>query len=174
MSSGNKVKKAKQGARTRPVIGWRERVDLPQLKVFGLKAKVDTGAKTSSLHVSNIRSSGVSDEPQSLQLEITYTADDGAERRVRCRAHSIGRRRVKSSTGHVEDRHVIETLLRIGDTEYPIDITLSDRSDMSFPMLLGRAALRKRFLVDCGRSFQQSKSRRVPSATRKKSDGVKK
>lgn len=145
------------------MIGWRERVDLPQLNVFGLKAKVDTGAKTSSLHVANVQPSVGSGDPQWLQLRITYTAEDGTKHSVSCGAQSLGLRRVKSSTGHTEDRHVIETILRLGDTEQLIEITLSDRSDMTFPMLLGRSALRKRFLVDCGRSFLRSKSR-VPPA----------
>lgn len=144
----------------KPVIGWRERVDLPALKVFGLRAKIDTGAKTSSLHVDEV--SVVDRAGAGVNLRVTVTGTDarGVERAVCCDVRSLGTRRVKSSTGHMENRHVIMTALRLGGQEYPIEITLSDRSDMKFPMLIGRTALSRRFLVDCGRSFLQSSARR--------------
>ena len=141
----------------RQTIGWRECVDLPELKLFGLKAKVDTGAKTSSLHVAAVTPSGASDKPW---LELSLVVEQNANATIR-RAQSVGKRRVKSSTGHVEERHVIVTMLRLAGEEFPIEVTLSDRADMTFPMLIGRSALRGRFLVDCAKSYRRSSSRKL-------------
>jgi len=166
-----KLSKSASPKGSRPIIGWRERVDLPGLKVFGLNAKVDTGAKTSSLHVDEVSALSGSKGASRLRVVIAYADERGIERTVRCDVQGSGMRRVKSSTGHTEQRHVIVTMLRLGTEEYPIEITLSDRSDMAFPMLIGRGALRKRFLVDCGRSFLQSKATRAVRAKRDRTHG---
>jgi hypothetical protein len=169
---GKKKLRRKTSAKSlRPVIGWRERVDLPELKVFGLSAKVDTGAKTSSLHVDEVSTLTGSKDAARLRVAISYADERGIERAVRSDVRGAGMRRVKSSTGHAERRHVIVTTLRLGGEEYPIEITLSDRSDMAFPMLIGRGALRKRFLVDCGRSFLQSKATRASRTRRERIHG---
>ncbi|RMD89835.1 MAG: ATP-dependent zinc protease [Alphaproteobacteria bacterium] len=137
----------------RPLIGWRERVDLPDLGVFGLKAKIDTGARTSALHVENVAEFTGPDGAPWLRFDIPIGNGGGAPQMVNCEVPSGGVRRVKSSTGHLQRRRSIRTHLRIGDYEVEIDITLADRNAMLHPMLLGRTALRNHFLINPGRSF---------------------
>jgi hypothetical protein len=146
---------ARRPARKLPAIGWREWVALPELGLDRIKAKVDTGARTSALHairVRSVRSRGVDKvrfAVHPVQRTSTPTVD--------CEAILIDERYVRSSDGRRELRPVIETLLRIGDREWPIEITLTDRALMGFRLLLGRRAVRKKFVVDPGTSWIASK-----------------
>lgn len=137
------------------VIGWKEYVALPELGVASLKAKVDTGARTSSLHVAAIRSLGEpTDGP--AELEIVLAPDRRRpERLVRARVRQLARIRVTDSGGHSELRPVIETRLVLGGLEKRIRLTLADRSTMLFRMILGRKALEGDFLVDVSRKYLQ-------------------
>ncbi|RME71782.1 MAG: ATP-dependent zinc protease [Planctomycetota bacterium] len=161
-----------------PVLGWREWVSLPGLGVDWIKAKVDTGARTSSLHASRIEPfvrdgvPMVRFELHPLQRDTTVT--------VRCEARVIDRRPVRSSSGHVQERFVIETDLEARGERWAIELTLSHRDAMGFRMLLGRRAIRGRFLVDPGRSFlggkppasvrRRHRGRKATSSRRRKSD----
>jgi hypothetical protein len=133
------------------LIGWREWVDLPELGVGPVKAKVDTGARTSALHAFQLEPFRQGGAPwvrfrlHPLQRNTTEV--------VACEAAVIDSRDVRDSGGHRERRHVIETLVRIGTTEFRAELTLTGRDDMLFRMLLGRTAIRGRFLVDPGRSY---------------------
>ncbi len=129
-------------------IGWKEYLDLPELGLFRLKAKVDTGARTSTLHVDSLR--------------VLETLPDGSERvelvigpdrrrpelRVRTQARVIRRMRVVDSGGHPEVRPVVETEMVLGPVRKRILLTLTDRSGMLFRMILGRKALEGDFQVD--------------------------
>ena len=140
-------------ARTLDTVGWREWVALPDLCPTPMKAKVDTGARTSSLHAFDLTVVGEGDSAE-VEFEIhphQRSARDGVA--VRCPV--AGFRRVRSSTGHAELRPVIRTPLLLGTHRYEVDITLTSRDSMGFRMLLGRSALRRRFVVDAGRSFLQ-------------------
>ena len=140
----------------RPIaIGWKEYVALPELGVPSLKAKVDTGARTSSLHVAAIRRlAGSEDGP--AELELTLAPDRRRpERLVRARVHQLARIRVTDSGGHAELRPVIETLVVLGPVAKRIRVTLADRSPMLFRMILGRKALEGDFMVDVGRKYLQ-------------------
>jgi hypothetical protein len=139
-----------------PLLGWRERVSLPDLGLRNLKAKVDTGARTSSLHVSSVTTFRGPDRATWLRLMIPVRRA-GRVRLRRVEIRSAGLRRVKSSTGHGELRHSFRARLTIGKSTWKIEITLSDRSEMRFPMLIGRTAIRGRYLVHSGRSYLQSK-----------------
>lgn len=141
-----------------PTIGWRERVSLPDLGLERLKAKVDTGARTSSLHVSSVETFRGKDGREWLRLTIPERRD-GRIRRRRVELPSGGIRRVRSSTGHSSIRHSFRTRLVLGEAAWTIAITLSDRSEMRYPMLIGRTAIRGRYLVHAGRSYLQSVSR---------------
>jgi hypothetical protein len=143
-----------QPAKTRPLIGWREWVQLPALSSVPVKAKIDTGARTSVLHAFRLAIRTESDE---------VWADFEVHPVQHSQAHSTpvshrvaGYRRVRSSSGHLERRPVIRTPIRIGPHRFEIDVTLTSRDEMGFRMLLGRAAVRRRFWVDPGRSFLHS------------------
>lgn len=138
------------------VFGWREWVALPELKVERIKAKIDTGARTSALHATNLHSFHRKGAPwarfdvQLLQQRSTPT--------VRCEAPVIDHREVRNSGGQIEHRVVVETLMAIGGDEWPIELTLTNRRDMRFRMLLGRTALRGRGIVNPGRSYLLGKA----------------
>lgn len=138
------------------VIGWKERVALPQLGIPSLKAKIDTGARTSALHVAALRilAEGSGGE---AELELTLAPDRRRpDRLVRARAHQIARIRVTDSGGHRELRPVIETEMVLGPVRRSIRLTLTDRSTMLFRMILGRKAIEGRFLVDVAKKFLQT------------------
>jgi hypothetical protein len=133
------------------VLGWREWLSLPDLGIARIKAKIDTGAHTSSLHAAEL----VTFERDGKSF-VRFTAmpiqrdDDMA---VGCEAEVIGFRKVRSSTGQSHERPVIVTTMEVCGESWPIEVTLADRNEMGFRMLLGREALRRRFLVDAGKSF---------------------
>ncbi|HLE84542.1 MAG TPA: RimK/LysX family protein, partial [Thermoanaerobaculia bacterium] len=123
------------------VVGWKEYVALPELGISSLKAKIDTGARTSSLHVTAIRRLAGRDDGEA-ELEITIAPDRRRpERLVRARVHQLARIRVTDSGGHSELRPVIETLLVVGPVTKRVRVTLADRSSMLFRMILGRKAI---------------------------------
>jgi hypothetical protein len=144
-------------ARTGPplVVGWKEYVALPELGISSLKAKIDTGARTSSLHVTAIRRLTGRDDGEA-ELEITIAPDRRRpERLVRARVHQLARIRVTDSGGHSELRPVIETLLVLGPVTKRVRVTLADRSSMLFRMILGRKAIEGAFVVDVSRKYVQ-------------------
>ena len=132
-------------------VGCIESCDLPELEIVDLHIRVDTGAKTSSLHVDNIarRKDG-----GKVWIHFDIHPDiHNVENVLTCKARLRDVRSVKSSNGETEERYVIRTLIRLGQKQWPIDITLTDRSDMSYLMLLGREAMGDRLLVDPSASF---------------------
>ena len=133
-----------------PVVGWRELVDLPELGLSRIPAKFDTGARTSSLHGHVIE-----EFARGGEKFVRFAVDwDGV--RHQCEAIHVDIRGVTSSNGETQRRYVIKTPLRIGEVEFRAEISLADRSDMRFPMLVGRSSLRRRFVVDSGYSWLQS------------------
>lgn len=142
--------RADRSAGRRPV-GWREWVGLPQLAVAHVKAKVDTGARTSTLHAFDLEPFDREGRPMvRFSVHPYQRADDGA---ITCEAEVIEERAVRSSSGHVTQRPVIRTRLRLGGRVWSIELTLAARDQMGFRMLLGREAVRGRFVVDPGRSY---------------------
>ena len=137
--------------RTRPLIGWREWVTLTDLGGARLKAKVDTGARTSTLHAFDLRI--VSRNGSGWAEFEVHPLQRSSKDRVSVSVPITGYRTVRSSTGHSQRRPTIRTGLRLGDHVFQIEVTLTARDEMGFRMLLGRAALRRRFWVDPGRSF---------------------
>jgi hypothetical protein len=135
-------------ARELPLIGWRERVLLPEMGIGPLVAKVDTGARSAALHAEDIVIRGAA-----VHFKVPL---DG--RVHHCSLPLRGARRVKSTSGHSQHRLVVETTVSVGGHSYETEITLTDRTDMGVPMLLGRVFLRRRFLVHAGRSFLLSKT----------------
>lgn len=139
----------------RKVIGWRECVSLPDLGIDTIKVKVDSGARTSALHATKIRYLEKSDGQTWVSFVVTAHLDP--REIIRVKAPLVEQRMVKSSMGHASLRPVIRTQVRLGDDLWPIEITLVNRDPMGFRMLLGRQALKGKFLVHPARSFIQSK-----------------
>ncbi|WP_298467018.1 RimK/LysX family protein [uncultured Erythrobacter sp.] len=133
-----------------PSVGWRELVDLPDLGLSGIPAKIDSGARTSSLHGEVIEEIG-----RDGQSFVRFAVDWDGERHV-CEAVHVDIRGITSSNGDTQRRYVIKTPLLIGQTQFRAEISLADRSEMKFPMLIGRSSLRRRFLVDSGHSWLQT------------------
>ena len=140
------------------VIGWRERVALPEFGLSDVKVKVDTGARTSALHATRIKLSDLEDGGR--EVAFTIVSELEPRRTVRARARLIEERTVRSSSGQATVRPVIEVKVRLGDVEWPVEVTLVNRDPMGFRMLLGRRALSNRFLVHPGRSFLKSSESR--------------
>ena len=132
-------------------LGWREWVDLPELGLVSIKAKVDTGARTSALHAFEVCQFDA-DGRRRVEFRMHPRQKDN-DTVVVCRADVIDERVVRDSGGHTEKRWVIETPVTIGGETWPIEITLTARDDMLFRMLLGRTAIRKRAVVDPARSY---------------------
>jgi len=127
------------------LIGWREWAALPDLGIKRIKLKADTGARTSALHALAIRSIKKNDEEW---VEFQLDADEDP-----IQAKVIDHRNVKDSGGREEIRVTVETTLRMDNTSWPIELTLTDRDAMGFRMLLGRTAMQDRFYVDSSASY---------------------
>lgn len=137
------------------VIGWREWVELPELGVEAIKAKVDTGARSSSIHVFDLHEyekegkTWVRYKLHPIQRKSTPTLEVNSE--------VLEYRSVRSSSGKATRRPVIVTTLNMLGRSFPVELTLASRDKMGFRMLLGREAIRGKFLVDSGRSYLGTK-----------------
>lgn len=138
-------------------IGWREWLALPDLGVETIKAKIDTGARSSALHAFDLERFD-RDGKAMLRFAIHPLQDDNRTIVV-AEAELLAERHVRNSGGHAQLRPVIRTSVRLADRQWPIELTLTNRDAMGFRMLLGRQAVRDRFLVDSGRSFLHQRSR---------------
>lgn len=130
-------------------VGWCEHVALPELGVT-LRAKIDTGARSCALHVTSMREIGFDDDGNVL-LDLTLPGEQGRARALRVVVVEYAH--VKDSGGHTERRPVIETLLRMGSRGWRVRVTLTDRGDMRFPMLVGRTALGPEMRVHPSRRY---------------------
>jgi hypothetical protein len=134
-------------------IGWREWVSLPELGIYRLKAKIDTGARTSALHAFSVKLIEESPKKKKVCFVIRPHSKHSQKKTIECSAELIDIREITDSGGHKEQRYVIKTPVVIGKHSWPIEITLTSRDTMRFKMLLGRTALKHRFIVDPGRSY---------------------
>jgi hypothetical protein len=138
-----------RGATDKPVIGWREWVGLPDLGAAWVKAKVDTGAKSSSLHAWDIH---VDEASGNVGFNL-YPLQDDESVVIAATAPLVDHREVRSSNGEVESRPIIRTTALVLGRQLEIELSLTSRDEMGFRMLLGRSAVRRRFVIDPGRSF---------------------
>ena len=149
-----------KNTRFRDVLGWREWARLPGIGVAAIRAKVDTGARSSALNARDIEPFDHDDGRRWVRFTLRLDRDRPGE--IVCAAPVADRRVVKDSGGHAEERFVIETDVGIGARAqtWPVEITLANRGGMGFAMLLGRTAIRRRFVVDAARSYVAG----IPSA----------
>lgn len=153
-------------------LGWEEWVSMPSLGLPAIKAKIDTGARTSALHAIAVEPFGSERNPQ--VRFIMHPDPENPLIEVICSAKVIDRRMVVSSNGESESRFVIEAPLQIGDQTWPIHITLTNRETMGYRMLLGRSAITDNMQINPSASFLQStlsydlyKTRRRKSSTKR-------
>ena len=148
------------------LAGWREWVQLPDVGIPWIKAKLDTGAQTSSLHAFNktvFERDGIDWVRFTVRPWQESTEDEVV---VECPVHD--RRKVRSSSGHVQDRLVVLMKIVLVERTVEAEVTLSNRDQMGFRMLIGREALRRGFVVASGQSFLGG---RAPKATRRRNRG---
>lgn len=135
----------------RMIVGWREWVTLPTLGIEWIKAKMDTGARTSAIDAENIREFSNGGAPH-----VAFAMNPHQRKllpAIECIAPIVDERQVTSSSGHRQRRYVIEIDVQLSGQTWPIEVSLAERSNLDFRMLLGRAAIRERYIVDPAESF---------------------
>ena len=152
----------RKDAESLPTIGWREWLELPELASVPIKAKIDTGARSSSLHAVNIKKL-VEDGKEYVEFD-TFPAASRKQNHMRCHSLIHDIREVRSSNGVATPRIVIVTPVRWKGEQWDVELTLADRSMMKFQMLLGREAVRRRLLVNPGASFLGGRYRKRRSS----------
>ncbi len=141
--------KTVRAASPKLILGWREWLGLPALGLSAIRAKIDSGARSSALHVDTLQVV----RRATTEFAIFTLDPENAGTPVHCEAEIIGRRPVTDSGGHTSERIFIRTQLHIAAQRFPIEINLTSRRNMLFPMLLGRTAMEGRCLVDPAASF---------------------
>jgi hypothetical protein len=138
-----------------PLLGWREWVRLPELAIPKIKAKIDTGARSSALHAFMI--DPYVKNHQNWVMFAIHPLQKTEAKIIECHAQVKDRRLVSDSGGHKQRRYVIETQLIVGQTAFQAELTLTNRDSMRFRMLLGRTAMNQRFIIDPSASYVQGK-----------------
>ncbi|RAK63937.1 ATP-dependent zinc protease [Hymenobacter edaphi] len=156
------MKKASSRRPPKRIVGRRELVDFPQFQLRGVEAKVDTGAFTGAIHCSTIYVDTLPDGRPLLRvllLDDAHPAFDGTPLQFA----EFSLRDIRSSNGEVQERYVIRTAIRLFGEDFDAEFSLSDRSDMKYPVLIGRALLRRaRLVVDVARRNVSYKSQHRP------------
>lgn len=146
-----------------PVIGWREWVGLPELGIKRIKAKVDTGARSSSLHAFDLEEFE-RDGEKFVRFKV-HPVQRTTKKTIEAESPVLEYRSVRSSSGKASMRPVIVTNVKLLGESWPVELTLANRDEMGFRMLLGREAFRKRFVVDAGASFCGGKPKKKRKPT---------
>jgi hypothetical protein len=141
----------KQRKKELPLIGWREYLALPILGIDKIKVKIDTGARTSALHALHIHT--YKEKGQEMVKFQVHPIQRETHTTINCIAPLLEYRHVTNSGGHTQLRPVIITPVKLGMYQWNIELTLTNRDVMGFRMLLGRQAVKNRFLVDSGQCF---------------------
>ena len=146
-----KKPRRKKPAKPPLIIGWREYVSLPELGLLDFTAKIDTGALTTALHATEILPYRTDDGERWVQF---CPPNVGHEAPGLCQAKITDRRLVKNSGGGTEERYFIRSRLQVGKRTFMVEISLTDRGELRYPMIIGRKALRgHRLVVDCSHSW---------------------
>jgi len=148
------------------IAGWREWIGLPGLGVKQIKAKLDTGARTSALHAFNMETFWRNDE---LWVRFSVHPFQGDDKKVlECKSPVEGIRTVTNPGGRRQKRLVIRTDMTLGDETWPIDLSLTDRDEMGFRLLIGRTAMHRHLNIDPDRSYRLGKRKRIKKKVKKK------
>lgn len=140
---------------TKPlIVGWREIIALPELGIDRIKAKIDTGARSSALHAFHIRE--FRRNGKEMVVFQVHPYQRNSKTTIQAEAELLEYREVRNSGGIGQHRPVILTTVELGGQHWEIELTLTNRDVMGFRMLLGRQAIRHKFLVNPGKSFLQS------------------
>ena len=146
------------------IIGWREWLSIPELGIPRIKAKVDTGARTSCLHTCGLEIYNDSRGEERVRFTV-HPLQRKPDYSVDCDCQLLNQRQVKDSGGHEEVRPFIRVPVKLGDITWEVEFSLTNRDNMKFRMLLGRTAMNGRFLVNPDLSYQLGKpQRRVKQA----------
>lgn len=148
------MRKKKQGKLK--IVGWREKIHLPEFGLYNYKVKVDTGARTSAIHADDIKMFEV-DGKRYVSFTVFPNQKNKKDSR-RLTFPKLEKRTIRSSTGRETLRPVVVTEIQVGDEVFEIELTLVNRATLGFRMLLGRTALKGRFVVDSSSSYQQAPS----------------
>lgn len=139
----------KKGKNKIRLIGRREFVDFPDLKLFSVEAKIDTGAYTSSVHCSDIEIRSIEGKP-ALCFKLLDTTHPEFSKQTQ-QFFDFYRKKIKNSFGEMEERYIIKTTVKIGKKTIRTTLSLSDRENMRYPVLIGRRLLKGKFLIDVSR-----------------------
>lgn len=139
----------------RIIIGWNEWCSMPEIGIPAIRAKIDTGAQTSAIHAENI--SPFERNGEEWVRFIVRPISFRRKLKISCEAPLLGKRTVISSNGHKQKRYVIRTKLKMGGSEWEIELTLAKRETMTFRMLLGRQALASQVLIEPEQSLLLSR-----------------
>lgn len=143
-------------SRQLPLIGWREVIALPQLNIPEIKAKIDTGARSSALHAYVIEHYNA--QGQAMIRFWVHPYQNNTQLSIEAEAKLLEMREIRNSGGVAQLRPVVETVVELGERKWSIELTLTNRDVMGFRMLLGRQAVRNQFFVDPGQSYLQSQA----------------
>ncbi|OON67458.1 ATP-dependent zinc protease [Hymenobacter sp. CRA2] len=156
------MKKARPRRPPKRIVGRRELVDFPQFGLSGVEAKVDTGAFTGAIHCSDIHIDTLPDGRPLLRV-LLLDADHPAFHGQPLQFSEFSLRDIRSSNGDVQERYVIRAVIRLFGEDFETEFSLSDRSDMKYPVLIGRSLLRRaRLVVDVARRNVSYKSQHRP------------
>jgi len=147
-------------------LGWREWVMLPEWNIEYIKAKIDSGARTSAMHAVDLEWYVNGDEPWVRFVTFPWQRSDADPSTIEARV--VATREIKSSSAEVELRPVVQTVMFLAGMQRQIEVTLTDRTDMRFRMLIGREALREDYVIDTGASYVAG---RPPKAIRRRNRG---
>jgi hypothetical protein len=148
-----------------PALGWREWISLPSLGLPKIKAKVDTGARTSALHTFDLEMYDDEGENDRVRFKV-HPIQNNTEVFIECDTKVVNLRSVRDSGGHEELRPFIQVPIVLGDYRWDIEMSLTNRDNMKFRMLLGRTALVNRFVVNSGKSYLIGRRPSSPSKSK--------
>lgn len=174
MKGSDELRRELKSGRVKSVVGWREWAALPSLGVDRIKAKLDTGAKTSALHAFDVQPLRIDGEDW-VRFSI-HPLQRGDINAVSCVAEVVDQRWVTNPGGRRQKRIIIVTDIRMGGEEWPIELSLTDRDEMGFRMLIGRTAMHGRLVVDPDGSYRvhEKKNGRAKLKAIKKPKGKRK